>query len=92
MILSLSVQICGCAEKHKQTSFYSPLQVRIHFEKRYRGSHSVDYEGCYYIAFGRKRITGTYFDGSDTFEMNYEEVNHQKYRSIWVVSRKYIKT
>jgi len=48
-------------------------QVCIHFEKRYRGSHGVDYQGYYYTSHGRKRITGTYFDGSDTFEMYYEE-------------------
>ena len=61
-----------------QTAFYSPLQVHIQFEKRYQGSHDVDYEGYYYILHGRKRITGTYFDGSDTFEMYFEEVKYQK--------------
>ena len=42
----------------------------------------MGYEGYYYNLHGRKRITGTYFDGSDTFEMYYEEVNHQKNRSL----------
>ena len=43
----------------------------IHFEKHYRRRHSVDYEG--YFTSGFKRIIGTYFNGSDTFEMDFKE-------------------
>jgi len=46
-------------------------QVLIHFEKHYRRRHSVDYEG--YFTSGFKRIIGTYFNGSDTFEMDFKE-------------------
>ena len=51
-----------------QNFFY---QVLIHFEKHYRRRHSVDYEG--YFSPGFKRIIGTYFNGSDTFEMDFKE-------------------
>jgi len=46
-------------------------QVLIHFEKHYRRRHSVDYEGYFTSDF--KRIIGTYFNGSDTFEMDFKE-------------------
>ena len=83
-----------CVGKHKRTALYSPLQVLVQFEKRYQGSHGVDYEGYYYTLHGHKRITGTYFDGSDTFEMYYEEVNHQTNthcNALRVASQKYFK-
>ena len=46
-------------------------QVLIHFEKHYRRRHSVDYEGYFTSDF--KRIIGTYFNGSDTFEMDFKK-------------------
>ena len=39
----------------------------------------MDYEGYYYISFGRKRITGTSSQGSGSFEMDWEEVNYHKF-------------
>ena len=45
--------------------------MHIQFEKHYRRGHSVDYEG--FFTSGFKRIIGTYFNGSDTFEMDFNE-------------------
>ena len=43
----------------------------------------VDYEGYYYVMFGGGRITGTYFQGSGSFEMNFSgEENHWKPLSL----------
>ena len=58
----------GLSYQFDQNLFY---QVLIHFEKHYRRRHSVDYEG--YFTSGFKRIIGTYFNGSDTFEMDFKE-------------------
>ena len=46
-------------------------QVQVRFEKHYRRRHSEDYDGTF--TFGLKRIIGTYFNGSDIFEMNFED-------------------
>ena len=45
--------------------------MRIQFVKQYRGAHSVDYEG--YFTSGFKRISGTFYNGQYTFEMNFKE-------------------
>ena len=74
--MKLFVQVLKVAvwKNTRKLLFVHPIhQTRVQFEKRYRGSHAVDYEGYYYVNFGRKRITGTYFAGSDSFEMNCEE-------------------
>jgi len=49
----------------------SGQQIRIRFVKQYRGRHAVNYAGSFTSGF--KRITGTYFNGCNTFQMDFKE-------------------